>query len=117
MPTYYIYTLTDPRDQQVRYVGQSANPAQRMVQHLNSEHNVRPGKEVWFKELLQSNLVPTMAIVDKAKTKSEARTLEAYWILHHLNNGANLVNGEVIWAGEAQGIAAQLIQMGQESKA
>lgn len=99
---YYIYTLNDPRDNQIRYIGMSSDPIGRFSQHLTPTFNVKPGKDVWVKELLHLSLIPGIEVIDQTEIKGEIRTLEAYWILHHLNQGADLVNGEVVWARESR---------------
>src|SRR5689334_1872754 len=99
---YRVYALTDPRDNQVRYIGQSSKPLARFTQHLQLQMNVKDKKNDWLRELLRADLVPTISLLDEAQTAQEARRLEAHWILHHLTQGCDLLNGEVLWARTCQ---------------
>jgi hypothetical protein len=92
---YKIYALVDPRDEQVRYIGQSISPERRYKDHIMLRTYGIPAKDKWIKELLTIGLKPTLTIIDSCNAEQEARELEGYWMCYHHNEGANLFNGEV----------------------
>jgi hypothetical protein len=94
---YSIYALTDPRDNQVRYIGMSINPEQRYKEHL-SLNEYTPAKEDWLIDLLSLGMKPIMTIIDHADSKPDALVLEAYWMLHYHLAGSSLLNGEIVHA-------------------
>ena len=51
METTYIYTLSDPRNNLVRYVGKTSNPKMRLQNHMNRKHNERTHKRNWIESL------------------------------------------------------------------
>lgn len=90
---YSIYSLVDPRDNQVRYVGASKNPQRRLWQHLNrskDENNLK--KRLWLEELVQHGHVPKLSIIEENLTKGEVLQREKHWIQVYLEQGASLVN-------------------------
>lgn len=89
---YHIYTLSDPRDASIRYVGMSQNAYKRYAMHLMNRSGMDNAKQNWIGELLQAGLGPTLNIVETVETKEKTEKREAYWIQYHLNLGAPLLN-------------------------
>lgn len=96
--TEYIYTLTDPRDNAVRYVGKTNNPRNRYQQHLTQFSNNKE-KDAWVQELCSTNLQPIMNIIeeiDDSRPRKEGAESPWYtercWIKHYLAQGAQLFN-------------------------
>lgn len=58
---YYIYTLNDPRNNEVRYVGCTINPKSRYSLHLNEKRS-NNRKDAWILELKDLNTLPIMVI-------------------------------------------------------
>jgi len=89
----FIYTLSDPYTNEVRYVGKSNNPKVRYRKHINESKNNRYNnyKVNWIKSLLIKNLKPILHIIDE--TESDWVILEEYWISQFITWGFKLVNG------------------------
>jgi len=85
----YIYTLTDPKNNEVRYVGKTINPERRYKQHLYDKR--RSHKASWVQSLRNDNLKPIMSIIEEC-TESNWRDSERYWI-QQFNNLTNLKEG------------------------
>lgn len=96
MTTYYIYGLVDPTNENLRYVGMSKYPENRMHQHLchARRNGSRMASSPWIAGLLARNLRPAMIILEayEADSKSDAMDVERQWIMHHLFGGADLLN-------------------------
>lgn len=77
-----IYVLVDPRDDTVRYVGQTRDPHRRAEQHRKNE-NRKSNKELWAwkAELKAQGLAPKLEVVDWVKTLRWEEA-ETYWIHH-----------------------------------
>lgn len=62
---WVIYALKDPRDNQVRYVGFTTRPEQRLKRHIN---HTRQGRQTycacWIRQLLKLELKPVMDILE-----------------------------------------------------
>ncbi len=91
MQTTYIYTLTDPETNEVRYVGKTNNINQRYRAHLNKTRKHQIHKANWIKKLKQKKLKPIINIVDEVSIK-EWIFWEQYWISQFKTWGFNLVN-------------------------
>ena len=87
-----IYVLTDPRDNTVRYVGKSNDPARRLAEHVSSDLP-------WLVDLKASGLAPVMRIMDRASVDEWERA-EQYWITFYSTRG-RLLNTEVGGRGYA----------------
>jgi len=59
--TGYVYTLSDPRSGDPKYVGATINPNQRYHAHLDNPHSEKLA--AWVDELATEGLTPTMSIV------------------------------------------------------
>lgn len=88
---YAVYTLADPRDASIRYVGISKHVTRRYQEHITcSGTNLQ--KNIWVIHLLQENLQPQLTIIETVIGSQAAKEREAYWIEHHLKNGSPLTN-------------------------
>jgi hypothetical protein len=89
----YIYILTDPITNDVRYVGKSINPEVRVRKHISEAKTGKSNNHRinWIKSLLNKNLRPNIEIIDE--TNDDWVLLEEYWISQFTTWGFNLVNG------------------------
>ena len=69
--TGYVYTLTDPRTEQVRYVGATKYPAERLRQHLKQPTNEDMAE--WIGSLKSAGLTPDMHLIDVASVDELSR--------------------------------------------
>ena len=87
----FIYTLSDPITGDVRYVGKSDKPIQRLNQHIKNYTNSNNYKNRWIKSLISKGLEPKLEILDEVK-QSEWEYWEKYWITQFKNWGFKLTN-------------------------
>lgn len=87
---FSVYTLSDPRTDQVRYVGISNDVERRYVQHINE--NINASKRDWIQELKSNQLMPSLTVIETELTLEEAKEHERGWIRHYLEHGSSLVN-------------------------
>ena len=59
----YIYTLIDPRDHSIRYVGKTIHPRNRLSGHITETRTSDHYKSRWIRSLLNRNLKPIFNIV------------------------------------------------------
>lgn len=79
----YIYTLSDPRTQEIRYVGQTINPpSKRLAQHIHQESRV-VGKlthvSSWIRNLKLESLKPILNVLEECPLE-DLDTREIYYI-------------------------------------
>lgn len=88
----FIYTLSDPRTNEVRYVGQTNNLKVRLQNHL-SKWNLakKKGSSIWLNELVDLGLKPEMKLYIET-TESNADAVEAALIEDFKGQGSNLTN-------------------------
>jgi hypothetical protein len=89
---YSIYTLTDPRDMTIRYVGMSENACRRLAQHIQNRNKRRHTKDIWMEALLDAEILPIVQVIERVESKKEAEERERYWIEHHFSIGTPLTN-------------------------
>jgi hypothetical protein len=90
---WLIYSLVDPRDHNVRYIGRTNEPQKRFTQHLNSLYIDNPAKYSWIQDLKKHNLLPRMEILEGVNgTMKDAGIRENAWIDHFKSIGAELLN-------------------------
>ena len=74
-----IYTLIDPRDARVRYVGLTYHVLERLKQHRTGDGRNHE-KEAWMQEVRHAGQDVLLAVIDKSATEEGAKQKEAYWI-------------------------------------
>lgn len=72
--SYFVYALTDPRTDEIRYIGKSANPAQRLASHAS-----RSGA-VAVRNWIKSVGAPGMRILGEFANETFALVEEQTWI-------------------------------------
>ena len=90
MQIIFIYTLSDPITETVRYIGKTNNLKIRFQNHLCDKDKTH--KVNWIKNLKRKGLLPTIEILEQCD-KNNANFLEQYWISQFKTWGFNLVNG------------------------
>ena len=86
----YIYTLTDPLEGEVRYVGKTINPTKRYSSHCYTKTKTYVSK--WIQKLKRSGHLPTMEIVEEGLSEDEWEDRERFWIEQHFKLGCKLTN-------------------------
>lgn len=100
-----IYALIDPRNNAVRYVGQTIVPLEkRLSDHLSGPTN---GKmRAWFKELREMGLRPLIQLLETVDRKVLDRR-EAAWLHEMFMRGERpfqLASAGTLWAIHCQGV-------------
>lgn len=107
MNNYYIYTLTDPIDGEIKYIGKSKNMKNRLWNHM-SPHSLKKSwtpKNKWLLWLRNQKLKPIMEVLDEGE-ENNIDLLEEYWISQFKSWGFKLKNvasggkGYSYWAGK-----------------
>jgi hypothetical protein len=78
MKTTFIYSLSDPRTNQIRYIGKSDNPKIRLESHLKDKkfnHKVN-----WIRSLSILKLKPIVEVVDEV-----AEDEWQFWEIHYIS--------------------------------
>ncbi len=90
--TTYLYTLSDPRDGRIRYVGKTVNVADRLYMHLyNATHGRDTHKDRWIRTLLAAGVEPLLTVVDEVQGEVWKES-EIYWIDTLRAEGYDLTN-------------------------
>jgi len=89
--TWEVYTLSDPRTNQVRYVGVTFRGRKRFNEHMSrAATGGRTHRDCWIRSLLRLDLRPTYQIVEIGQG-SDWPEVERRWIAHY-RQFAKLVN-------------------------
>ena len=90
----YIYTLTDPNTNEIRYVGKSNNPQKRLYDHIHHSQITHTHKNMWIKSLIKEGKLPILNIIDEVLIE-EWQEYEIYWIDKLKKEGHNLTNHDI----------------------
>lgn len=90
--TSFMYYLTDPETDEVRYVGQAMCPRNRYITHCNpNEHEGNQAKHKWIASLVSKGLKPIMHVFERCNLR-EANKREKQLIGEFAEAGHPLVN-------------------------
>jgi len=79
----FLYALSDPTTNMVRYIGQSKNPEQRLRRsHLYKKEN-NSVKFNWIQSLRRSGLIPLLTVLHEVDEKKQADLCEIELIKHY----------------------------------
>jgi hypothetical protein len=108
MNDIYVYVLQDPAGE-VRYVGVTVNPEERLRAHLNASKRETTYKSRWIRKLMRLGQTPTMTVIQTVPVSCWVEA-ERYWIFYFKSAVCHLTNTTV--GGE--GVLG--LKMSQESK-
>jgi len=86
MEKYYIYKLTDPISNEVRYIGKTNNIARRFSAHLNDKS--KSHKASWIESLKNKGVLPIIEIIEEFTCEKECYLSE----IKHIQQYNNLTN-------------------------
>lgn len=84
-----VYTLSDPRNNHIKYVGITSRPKRRLYEHLNDDENNK--KSAWIKKLKSLELEPIYEVIEKTDLLNYS-LIEQYWISQFKCWGFELLN-------------------------
>ena len=91
MKEYYIYTLTCPIHNTIRYVGFTLNTDARLKSHCLNIDGGSAYKIIWIKKLNKLKLKPIIEVID-CVSKENSYLSEIYWINQLREWGFKLYN-------------------------
>ena len=89
-----IYTLTDPRTKEIRYVGKTVNMVNRMARHKRDamkRGSTSVHRNAWLRSLYSNQLSPIVNVVEEVG-EAVWGDRERYHIKRLLESGCNLTN-------------------------
>lgn len=87
----YIYALIDPESEEIRYIGKSIRPEQRLQNHIN-EPPTNCHRSHWIQSLKVRGLRPELIIIEEIRGAWPWQESERYWIKRCLAAGMRLTN-------------------------
>jgi hypothetical protein len=87
---FYIYALTDPRNDKFFYVGVTTNPDRRLRRHLTDAKNEGVSRVVL--EVEEAGLSVGLEILEEVEDLYMKFSREKYWILRCADEGHTLSN-------------------------
>jgi len=90
MSTIYIYALICPIIGQIRYIGKSIRPKERLQNHMNEKSKCH--RSNWLKKLKADGLIPKIVILEEMPDGSDWQSREKFWIAHGKSQGWPLTN-------------------------
>jgi hypothetical protein len=88
---YFVYALTDPRTDEIRYIGLAKNVRRRLYHHMYYRGGSSV-KDSWIEQLLHDGLTPSVEVLETVEDENTAREREAYWIRYYSQRGEQLTN-------------------------
>ena len=95
MKEFIIYILSDPRTNQVRYVGKSENSLYaRLKDHLHPKRGLtlKDHCHRWLNELVSSGFEPGAKVIEWVSCPENLLDRETFWIRKYRNDGSPLTN-------------------------
>lgn len=86
----YIYSLIDPFNNEVRYIGKSCRPKERLTNQCNERSNTY--RCHWIQSVLKKGLRPIQNILETLTLDQDWQARERHWIAYYRTLGSNLTN-------------------------
>lgn len=86
----FIYALIDPDNGDIRYIGKSIRPVQRLQNHMNEISNCH--RSHWLQSLKRNGQKPDMVILEEIRGDWPWQESERYWIARGRREGWPLTN-------------------------
>lgn len=86
----YIYALIDPRSNEIRYIGKSIRPKERLWNHYQDKCQCH--RTHWLAELKRDGFMATIKILQTLPDNSDWQKCERRWILKGKSLGWPLTN-------------------------
>lgn len=87
----YIYSLKDPRDYQIKYIGKTSDIDRRRKEHNQIHRNKKSKKNSWIIHLIENGFQPIMEILEECEDLNWVER-ERYWIQYYKELGFDLKN-------------------------
>lgn len=112
VPTY-IYSLSDPRTGDVRYIGAAVDPETRLDHLRRADHRMAQRLREWITRLSAVGTAPVMTVLREVPAGHDWRDAERETIHSHRSAGCDLLNTQhavtpkrrVVWAILAEATA------------
>lgn len=93
MKTTFIYSLSDPNTNQVRYIGKANDLKYRLWAHIHDAKHDRRNQHKcnWIKSLLREDKKPIIELIEEVDYDFW-KTAEIYWISQFTSWGFDLIN-------------------------
>lgn len=88
--TVYIYGLTDPETDEIRYIGKSIRPTERVNNHMNEKSNCH--RSHWLQSLKAKGQWPGLVILEMINGAWPWQHSERHWIAYGRKMGWRLTN-------------------------
>lgn len=93
---YKIYSLADPRDNKIFYIGLADyNLKSRLSGHINDCKRINNPKNTFIRQMIFEGFTPIISSIEQSPYKNgrkAALQLEQKWISFYLSKGVNLLN-------------------------
>jgi len=86
----YIYALVDPFTDQIRYIGKSIRPRERLVNHCNDKS--KTWRTNWIQSVLARGARPKLCILEELDEGTDWQQSERAWIARGREQGWPLTN-------------------------
>ncbi len=87
----HIYALVDPRNDEIRYIGKTVRPHQRLRDHINDRGHGNH-KSHWIADLRSQGLEPYMVLLETSFGQAPWQEAERHWIARGKELGWRLTN-------------------------
>lgn len=105
---WFIYTLTDPRDLRVRYVGVTGSPKFRLRSHIHNSKSGSTSKDLWIRELMREQCKPILSVIEQGEGDG-AGAAERKWVSAYRELSDDLLNISVGGVGRRLGFGSHVL--------
>jgi group I intron endonuclease len=92
MNTTYIYILSEPRNNLVKYVGKTKDPNRRLKRHISERFIHDSYKNRWIRKIVENGELPEITVIDTVEDEKWVYW-EKFYISYFKFIGCELTNG------------------------